>query len=66
MKIAEEAITWIHDELFRLQELVVMQMPRLQSVGATMQDGALALDNLLETLDDEAWNMFEERFLKTS
>lgn len=66
MKIAEEAIAWIHDELFRLQEMVVMQMPRLQTVGATMQDGVLALDNLLETLDDEAWNMFEDRFLKQS
>ncbi len=66
LKVAEEAVRWIYDELFRLQELVAAQMPRLQTVGVTMQDGALALDNLLETLDDEAWKLFRERFLENS
>ena len=64
LRIAEDAVKWMYDELFRLQELVVGQIPRLQTVGVTMQDGALALDNLLETLDDEAWNQFQARFLR--
>lgn len=66
LKVAEDAVRWVYDELFKLQELVAAQMPRLQTVGVTMQDGALALDNLLETLDDEAWKLFNERFLENS
>lgn len=66
MKIAEDAAKWIYDELFRLQQLVASQMPRLQTVGITMQDGGIALDNLLESLDDEAWETFNEQFLKGS
>jgi glycine cleavage system H protein len=65
LRIAEDAVKWMYEELFRLQELVAMQIPRLQTVGVTMQDGALALDNLLETLDDDAWNQFQTRFLKS-
>ncbi len=66
LKIAEDAVKWTYEELFRLQELVAMQIPRLQTVGVTMQDGGIALDNLLENLDDEAWKLFNERFLKSS
>ncbi len=64
MRIAEDAVKWMYEELFRLQELVATQIPRLQTVGVTMQDGALALDHLLETLDDEAWVQFQQHFLK--
>jgi len=66
MKFAEDAIKWTYDELSKLQEMVAMQIPRMQTVGATMQDGPLALDKVLETLDDETWNMFQDRFLKNS
>jgi glycine cleavage system H protein len=66
LKVAEDAARWIYEELFRLHQLVAAQMPRLQTVGVTMQDGALSLDNLLEALDDEAWKMFEDQFLKNS
>jgi glycine cleavage system H protein len=66
MKFAEDAIKWTYDELSKLQEMVAMQIPRMQTVGITMQDGPLALDKVLETLDDETWNMFQERFLNTS
>jgi glycine cleavage system H protein len=64
LRIAEEAVKWVYEELFRLHQLVAAQLPRLQTVGVTMQDGALSLDSLLESLDDEAWKMFEEEFLK--
>jgi hypothetical protein len=66
MKFAEDAVRWTYDELSKLQEMVAMQIPRMQTVGITMQDGPLALDKVLENLDDEAWNMFQERFLKNS
>ncbi|MBI5115555.1 hypothetical protein HZA56_03730 [Candidatus Poribacteria bacterium] len=66
LRIAEEAAKWVYEELFRLHQLVAAQLPRLQTVGVTMQDGALSLDSLLESLDDEAWKMFEEEFLKNS
>ena len=66
MKFAEDAIKWTYDELSKLQEMVATQIPRMQTVGATMQDGPLALDKVLETLDDETWNMFQDRFLKNS
>ncbi len=66
MKIAEEGVRWIYSELFRLQELVAAQMPRLQTVGVTMRDGGIGLDSLLENLDDEAWKAFNEQFLKSS
>ena len=66
LRIAEDGVKWIYEELLRLQEMVVMQMPRLQTVGITMQDGPLALDNLLEALDDETWNVFQNEFLKGS
>ncbi|MBI4830066.1 MAG: hypothetical protein HY801_00620, partial [Candidatus Lindowbacteria bacterium] len=66
LRFAEDAAKWIYEELFRLHQLVAAQMPRLQAVGVTMQDGALSLESLLESLDDEAWKMFEEEFLKNS
>lgn len=66
LKFAEDGVRWIYEELLRLQDLVVAQIPRLETVGVTMQDGPLALDSLLENLDDETWNMFEQHFLKKS
>jgi hypothetical protein len=66
MKFAEDAIKWTYDELSKLQEMVATQIPRMQTVGATMQDGPLALDKVLETLDDETWNIFQDRFLNNS
>ena len=66
LKFAEEGIKWIYGELLRLQELIVMQMPRLQSVGVTMQDGPLALKNLLENLDDDTWRTFRREFLENT
>jgi glycine cleavage system H protein len=66
LRIAENAVKWMYGELFRLHELVAGQIPRLETVGATMQDGAVALDNLLESLDDDAWKLFREQFLQNS
>jgi glycine cleavage system H lipoate-binding protein len=63
LTIAEDAVKWVYQELLRLQEMVAMQIPRLQTVGVTMQDGPLALDNLLESFDDETWNTFQNKFL---
>ncbi|RJP65010.1 MAG: glycine cleavage system protein H [Candidatus Abyssobacteria bacterium SURF_17] len=63
LRIAEDAARWMYDELFDLHEMVAARLPRLQTVGATMQDGALALDDLQGNLDDEAWNEFRKRFL---
>ncbi|RJP19698.1 MAG: hypothetical protein C4520_12530 [Candidatus Abyssobacteria bacterium SURF_5] len=65
LRIAEDAVKWMYEELFRLHELVAAQIPRLQTVGVTMQDGALALDNVLQTLDEDAWNQFQRQFLKS-
>jgi glycine cleavage system H lipoate-binding protein len=66
LRFAEDSVRWIYDELLNLHELVAMQLPRLQTVGVTMQDGPFPLDNLLESFDDETWNIFENRFLKRS
>ncbi|GAB4331508.1 MAG: hypothetical protein Kow0099_02810 [Candidatus Abyssubacteria bacterium] len=66
LRIAEDAVKWMYGELFRLHELVAGQIPRLETVGVTMQDGAVALDNLLESLDDESWKLFRQRFLQNS
>ncbi len=65
MKVAEDAVRWVYSELSRLQQLVSSQIPRLQTVGITMQDGGVALDSLFESLDDEAWNAFTDQFLKS-
>ena len=66
LRIAEDGVRWIYGELSRRQEMVAMQIPRLQTVGVIMQDGGLALDNLLEALDVEAWEAFNEQFLNKS
>ncbi len=66
LKFAEDGIKWIYGELLKLQELIVAQMPRLRAVGVTMQDGPLALNNLLENLDDDTWKMFKRQFLKNT
>jgi glycine cleavage system H lipoate-binding protein len=66
LKFAEDGIKWIYEELLRLQDLVVMQMPRLRAVGVTMQDGPLALKDLFENLDDDTWRMFSREFLKNA
>jgi glycine cleavage system H lipoate-binding protein len=66
LKFAEEGVTWIYQELVKFQGLIVAQVPRLRAVGVTIQDGPLALDSLLENLDDDTWRRFGREFLKRS
>ncbi len=65
LKVGDSAMTWLRNELARLNEFmqVTLSLRREALVGATAPDGGLVADDLLEHLDDEAWNTFQREFI---
>jgi hypothetical protein len=66
MAVGESALAWLKGELARFREyiFVTLTLQRDALVGATMADGGLLADGLLEHLDDETWADFQVKFLR--
>jgi glycine cleavage system H lipoate-binding protein len=62
LRVGEEAGRWLREEVARLRDFLATQMPA-DAVGATLHDGGLPADGLLEQLDSPAWERFEAEFL---
>jgi glycine cleavage system H lipoate-binding protein len=62
LRVADEARAWMREEMARLRDFVALRMAE-PAVGTTMQDGGLAVDGLLEHLDEKSWERFESEFL---
>jgi glycine cleavage system H protein len=61
LRIGEEARNWMRDEASRLARFLEGRTA-LDGVGATLQDGGVPVENVLEHLDREAWDQFEREF----
>ena len=62
LRIGDEARGWMHAEVARFAEFLGRQMPA-DAVGATAQDGGLPVSGVMEHLNGNAWERFEEEFL---
>ena len=62
LRVAGEARRWLREEVARFEEFVAGQMPP-DAVGATLPDGGLPVDGVLEHLDSKSWERFETEFL---
>lgn len=62
--IAEEAARWLKKEVSRFVEFVTRHLAPDEILGATAADGGLVMEGLLERVDDDAWQRFQEAFLR--
>ncbi len=63
LAIAEEAARWLEREVSRFVEFVARHLAPDEILGATAADGGLVMEGLLEKMDDDAWQWFQEAFL---
>ena len=63
LKVAEEAVAWLHNERERLDGFIASQAWRAVVPGSVMPDGGKPADGVLNYLDDEAWAAFGHEFL---
>jgi glycine cleavage system H protein len=66
MTIAEEAARWLKDEIARFREFLKSRAPQPELAGATMLDGGVPVAGALRGAGDEAWEAFQDEFLKPS
>jgi hypothetical protein len=62
LRVAEEARLWMRDEVARLAHFLERQTA-CATVGATLPDGGVLMESVLEHLDQKVWERFEEEFL---
>jgi glycine cleavage system H lipoate-binding protein len=65
LRVGDEARGWLREEVVRLRDFLAGQVTAT-AVGATLQDGGLPVEGMLEHLDDKAWERFESEFLAPS
>ncbi len=60
--VGEEAHDWIKQEIKRLREFLSSASPQ-PALAQTLQDGGLPAEGVLQQLDDQAWERFQQEFL---
>lgn len=63
LKVADEAIKWVKEEMVRLKDFIAGEKIEDKLVGATLHDGGLPIYGTLEYLDNNSWKKFEQNFL---
>ena len=63
MRVAEEAKSWLKNEVERFQEFFAARPLENMALGQVLQDGGQPTGGVLELMDDETWNLFAEQFL---
>ncbi len=63
MRVAEQAITWIKEEVNRFREFLAGSTMQT-AVGEAMLDGGVPVAGSLDHLDEKGLNEFEQRFLR--
>ena len=66
LALAEEAAKWLKGEISRFREFIKIRSPQTALAGATMLDGGIPVAGALRGAADDAWEAFEEEFLKQS
>jgi len=64
LSIAENAVSWIRNEIVRFREFIVAKAATPALLGETMLDGGVAVSGTLELLDEAALKEFEQNFLR--
>ena len=62
LRIGAGARTWLRQETARFADFLGRQLPA-DAFGTTLQDGGLPVSGVMEPLDRQAWERFEEEFL---
>ena len=65
LRVAEEAKSWLKDEVERFQEFFAARPLKNMALGQVLQDGGQPTGGVLEMMDDETWNLFAEQFLRS-
>ncbi len=63
LKIADEAVSWIKDEMVRFKDFIAGAGAEKNLVGATLQDGGMPVAGVVGSLDEGSWKKFEQEFL---
>ena len=61
--IGEEAAAWLAAEIARFREFLVDGFGKTPALAATLPDGGVPVDGVLNHLSDEIWGEFQEEFL---
>jgi glycine cleavage system H protein len=66
LTIADEAAKWLRKEVSRFRDFIKSQSQVGMPVpaGATMVDGGIPLNGVLEQFNENTWNAFQKEFLK--
>ncbi len=64
LNIAETAKDWLAQEIELLRDFLSGTRVEDRLVGQTLQDGGTPVEGVLEYMDDNAWNEFQNKFLK--
>jgi glycine cleavage system H lipoate-binding protein len=64
LHVAENAVVWIKEEVKRFREFLSMNASQPALVGEAMYDGGTPMAGVLEQLDDQHLQDFEQQFLR--
>lgn len=64
LNIAETAKKWASEEVDRMRDFLVGASFENKLVGQTLQDGGAPVEGVLSYMSDEAWEKFNNEFLK--
>jgi glycine cleavage system H protein len=62
LSVAEEAMTWLKYEVMRFKRFVAEQFVNDKMLGKTMADGGIAVDGVMEHMDNFSWMKIQEEF----
>jgi len=62
LRVGDDAARWMREEVSRLRDFLAEQVPA-DALGATLHDGGVPADGLLEHFDAPVWERFESEFL---
>lgn len=63
LKIADEAVKWVRDEMSRIKDFIAGAKVENSLVGATLHDGGSPVYGSMEFMDENSWKKFEKDFL---
>ena len=63
LSIAEEARSWLKNEVQKFKEFIAEQFVQDKMLGKTMADGGLPVEGIMEYMDDFSWLKLQDEFL---
>jgi hypothetical protein len=64
MRVGKEAKEWLMNEMNRLREFLSAQTA--EPAYATLQDGGVPAEGVLQQMDVDSWSKFEQEFIRTN